>query len=172
MSNIVQASYRVEVDASKVNALLAALNDKEAKKAIKSGIRKAALIIRKQAQTNLVSAIPATNTPGHRKDGQRFKPLKNEISLSVYRNASGACVNIMNHGKKGSRAFLLRIFENGMVERKLEGRKRATNKGAKRGIIKPTYFFKNAVDSKKSEAENSLERNILDSIQKVIDKKK
>jgi ribosomal protein L12E/L44/L45/RPP1/RPP2 len=65
MSNIVQASYRVEVDASKVNALLAALNDKEAKKAIKSGIRKAALIIRKQAQTNLVSAIPATNTPGH-----------------------------------------------------------------------------------------------------------
>ena len=62
MSNIVQASYRVEVDASKVNALLAALNDKEAKKAIKSGLRKSASIIRKQAQKNWVASVPG---PAH-----------------------------------------------------------------------------------------------------------
>ena len=64
MSNIVQASYRVEVDASKVNALLAALNDKEAKKAIKSGLRKSASIIRKQAQKNWVLQFTAMR-PAH-----------------------------------------------------------------------------------------------------------
>ena len=139
MSNIVQASYRVEVDASKVNALLAALNDKEAKKAIKSGLRKSASIIRKQAQKNWVASVPG--------------------------GASGARVDLLDKRRKGSKQFVLKFFESGTEQR-------ATNRGANRGIIEATHFFKSAVDSKKSEAENSLERNILDSIQKVIDKKK
>lgn len=42
--------YRVEVDATRVNELLKRLNDKEAKKAISSALRKSILIIRKQAQ--------------------------------------------------------------------------------------------------------------------------
>ena len=49
--------YRVEVDATRVNELLKRLNDKEAKKAISSALRKSILIIRKQAQENLVSAV-------------------------------------------------------------------------------------------------------------------
>ena len=149
MSNIVQASYRVEVDASKVNALLAALNDKEAKKAIKSGLRKSASIIRKQAQKNWVASVPGG------------AGLKKEINIAVYRNASGARVDLLDKRRKGSKQFVLKFFESGTEQR-------ATN----RGIIEATHFFKSAVDSKKSEAENSLERNILDSIQKVIDKKK
>lgn len=153
MSNIVQASYRVEVDASKVNALLASLNDKEAKKAIKSGLRKSASIIRKQAQKNWVASVPGG------------AGLKKEINIAVYRNASGARVDLLDKRRKGSKQFVLKFFESGTKER-------ATNRGANRGIIEATHFFKSAVDSKKSEAENSLERNILDSIQKVIDKKK
>lgn len=42
--------YRVEVEAKKVNELLDRLNDDEAKKAIKSALRRSILIIRKQAQ--------------------------------------------------------------------------------------------------------------------------
>ena len=49
--------YRVEVDTKKVNELLDRLNDDEAKKAIKSALRRSILIIRKQAQENLVSAV-------------------------------------------------------------------------------------------------------------------
>ena len=129
---------------------MAALNDKEAKKAIKSGLRKSASIIRKQAQKNWVASVPGG------------AGLKKEINIAVYRNASGARVDLLD---KRRNQFVLKFFESGTEQR-------ATNRGANRGIIEATHFFKSAVDSKKSEAENSLERNILDSIQKVIDKKK
>lgn len=160
MSNTVQASYRVEVDAKKVNELLTALNDQEAKKGIKSGLRKSAGVIRKQAQNNLVSAFPGT---GRSRTGR--KPLKNEINIAVYRNASGARVDLLDKRRKGSRAFMLKFFEAGTKER-------ATKKEANRGSINASYFFKSAVEAKKGEAEQSLERNILDSIKKVIAKKK
>lgn len=160
MSNTVQASYRVEVDAKKVNELLTALNDQEAKKGIKSGLRKSAGIIRKQVQSNLAAVVPGA---AHSRTGR--KPLKNEINIAVYRNASGARVDLLDKRRKGSRAFMLKFFEDGTKER-------ATNKGANRGSINASYFFKSAVEAKKSEAEQSLERNILESIKKVIAKKK
>ena len=81
--------YRVEVDATRVNELLKRLNDKEAKKAISSALRKSILIIRKQAQENLVSAVTDAEFSSS-KNGVSFKPLKNEINVAVYRNASGA----------------------------------------------------------------------------------
>lgn len=155
-----QIGYRVEVDAKKVNELLTALNDQEAKRAIKAGLRKSALIIRKQVQSNLISVVPGA---GHSSTGH--KPLKNEINIAVYRNASGARVDLLDKRRKGSRAFMLKFFEAGTKER-------ATKKGANRGSINASYFFKSAVESKKAEAEQSLERNILESINKVIAKKK
>lgn len=122
MSNIVQTSYRVEVDASKVNALLAALNDKEAKKAIKSGLRKSASIIRKQAQKIGLHLF-------------RWGWIEKEINIAVYRNASGARVDLLDKRRKGSKQFVLKFFESGTEQR-------ATNRGANRGIIEATHFLK------------------------------
>ena len=153
--------YRVEVDATRVNELLKRLNDKEAKKAISSALRKSILIIRKQAQENLVYAV----------NGVSFKPLKNEIKIAVYRNASGARVSLIDKRKKGSRAFMLPFFESGTIERTAY-EKSATHKPANRGSIKASRFFSNAVKSKQKEAENSLEKNIIDSITKIANKKK
>ena len=51
-------------------------------------------------------------------------------------------------------------------------KKRVTKKAAYRGIINASHFFSNAVKSKQKEAENSLEKNIIDSIMKVANKKK
>lgn len=98
--------YRVEVDATRVNELLDRLNDDEARKAIKSALRKSILIIRKQAQENLVYAVNGAEF-GSTKNGISFKPLKNEIKIAVYRNASGARVSLIDGRKKGSRAFML-----------------------------------------------------------------
>lgn len=151
-SEVSQASYRVEVDVERVNALLTRLNDKDSKKAIKSGIRKSALIIRKQAQSNWISACP---------DGER---LAKEINIAVYRNASGARIDLLDKRKKGSKQFVLKFFDSGTTER-------ATKKGANRGTISATYFFKNAVESKKGEAEKSLEENIINAITKAVNKK-
>lgn len=155
--------YRVEVDTKKINELLDRLNDNEARKAISSALRKSILIIRKQAQTNLVSAVTDAEF-GSIKNGISFKPLKNEINIAVYRNASGARVDLIDRRKKGSRAYMLKWFESGTKER-------ATKKGANRGIINASHFFSNAVKSKQKEAESSLEKNIINSIMKAASKK-
>ena len=172
--------YRVEVGATRVNELLKRLNDKEAKKAISSALRKSILIIRKQAQENLVSAVNDAEFSSS-KNGVSFKPLKNEINVAVYRNASGARVDLIDRRKKGSRAYMLKWFESGTKERFTKesstrsfwtNKKRVTKKAAYRGIINASHFFSNAVKSKQKEAENSLEKNIIDSIMKVANKKK
>ncbi|WP_455671694.1 hypothetical protein [Phocaeicola sp.] len=167
MSNTVTTgSAQVKVDSDKVNAFFNALdlNNKERKKAIKAALRKSVLIIRKQAQTNLISAIPSAKTKGEH-NGKVFKPLKNEINITVYKNASGARVDMIDRRKNGSRAYILRFFNQGTEER-------ATKKGHNRGSIKATNFFANAVAAKKTEAEKSLEKNIIEMIQKAANKKK
>lgn len=172
--------YRVEVDATRINELLKQLNDKEANKAISSALRKSILIIRKQAQENLVSAVTRAEF-GTTKNGVSFKPLKNEIKVAVYRNASGARVVLPDQRKKGSRAYMLKWFESGTKDRFTKesstrsfwtNKKRVTKKAAYRGNINASHFFSNAVKSKQKEAENSLEKNIIDSIMKIANKKK
>lgn len=156
--------YRVEVDTKRVNELLDRLNDDEAKKAIKSALRKSILIIRKQAQDNLVMSVNNAEFSSSR-NGTTFKPLKNEINLVVYRNASGARVDMIDRRKKDSRAYMLKWFESGTKER-------ATKKNANRGSINASRFFSNAVKSKQKDAESSLEKNVIDSIMKASNKKK
>lgn len=75
MSNEIISGHRVSVDVEQVNRLLTQLNDKDAKKAIKSAIRKSALIIRKEAQNRLVSLIPNANKSVTKK-GTTYKPVE------------------------------------------------------------------------------------------------
>ena len=164
MSNEIISGHRVSVDVEQVNRLLTQLNDKDAKKAIKSAIRKSALIIRKEAQNRLVSSIPNASKSVSKK-GTTYKPLKNDINLAVYRDAGGARIDLLNKRKKGARSYVLRFIEFGTVER-------ATKKGANRGTMKAYNFFGDAINAKKKEAEDALQQNILDSINKVISKNK
>ena len=110
MSNVTQATYKVEVDVEKINRLLIQLNDKDSKKAIKSAIRKSALIIRKGAQNKLVSIFPNANNAVTR-NGISYKPLKNDINIAVYKNASGARIDLLDKRKKGARSYILRFIE-------------------------------------------------------------
>ena len=164
MSNVAQATYKVEVDVEKINRLLIQLNDKDAKKAIKSAIRKSALIIRKGAQNKLVSIFPNANNAVTR-NGISYKPLKNDINIAVYKNASGARIDLLDKRKKGARSYSLRFIEMGTQER-------ATKKGMNRGSMKAYNFFSDAISSTKSAAESSLEQNVIAAINKVISKNK
>lgn len=163
---VTTGSVQVKVDSAQINKFFndLNLNNNERKKAIKAALRKSVLIIRKQAQANLVSAVPAAKTKGTGRNGEAFKPLKNEINISVYKNASGARVDMIDRRRKGSRAFLLKFFNQGTTER-------ATKRGYNRGIIEASSFFQNAVTAKKTEAEKSLEQNIIDMIKKAANKK-
>ena len=157
---------QVKVDSDKINTFFNRLdlNNNERKKAIKAALRKSVLIIRKQAQTNLVNKIPATKTKGVGRNGESYKPLKNEINIAVYKNASGARVDMIDKRKKGSRAFLLRFFNQGAAGR-------ATKKGYNRGSRYSEFSLYSALIAKKTEAEKSLEQNIIDMIQKAASKK-
>lgn len=155
MSNAyVQASYRVEVNAEQVNKLLVRLNDKEAKRAIKSALRKSASIIRKEAQKNWVASVPGG---AH---------MKKEINIAVYRNASGARIDLLDKRRKNSKQFTLKFFNSGTDDRRTKGRK-----GANRGRINATNFFDNAISTQKGNAEKSLESNIINAIMKAANKK-
>lgn len=164
---VLTGSVQVKVDSKQINQFFNSLNlnNNERKKAIKAALRKSILIIRKQTQANLVKSVPAARTNGRGRNGELFKPLKNEINIAVYKNASGARVDMVDRRKKGSRAFLLKFFNQGTAER-------TTRKGKNRGIIKASNFFQNAVLAKKTEAEKSLEQNIIDMIKKIAEKKK
>lgn len=163
-NEITQASYKVVVDVEKINRLLTQLNDAEAKKAIKAAIRKSALIIRKGAQNNLVSIFPSANKSVTKK-GITHRPLKNDINLAVYRDAGGARIDLLNKRKKDARAYILRFIEFGTKQR-------ATKKQKNRGSMSAYNFFSNAINATKKEAENTLEQNIVDAINKIANKNK
>lgn len=163
MSDI-QASYRVVVDAKKINSLFSALSDREVKKSVKGALRKSAGIIRKQAQRNLVSAAPGARTSSTKK-GVTFRPLKNEINLAVYRNSSGARVDLLDKRKKNSRAYMLKFFELGTSSR-------ATKKRGNKGSINAVRFLQAATYSKKREAESAIEQNLINEIRRIQNKNK
>lgn len=170
MSNeITQASYKVEVDVEKINRLLTQLNNKEAGKAFKSALRKSVLVIKKQAQKNLVAYMPNANKASTRK-GVTHRPLKNEIRIGLSKKEKFcAIVGLVDLRQKDSRAYILRFIECGTVDRKI---KYGERHGQNRGRMKAYNFFGNAVTAKKAEAESTLEQNIVASIQKVIDRNK
>ena len=154
---------RIEVDTKKLNSLLLKLNDKDMRRAFSQGIRKSALIIRKQAQQNLSGVV---NSKGGMRQGIKRKPLKNEINIAVYRDGGGARIDLMDKRRSGSRAYMLKFFELGTVDRDTKNTRPKRN----RGSLKATHFFSRAVTSKKSEAEKSLEVNIINSVNRAISK--
>lgn len=162
-TDVTTATVRVVVNSEQINTFFNAmdLTNAERVKAIKSALRKSALIVRKQTQSNLVASVPGTNHKSSKK-GVSYKALKNEVNLAIYRDASGARIDLLDKRRKGSRAYMLKFFEGGTKER---------TKGHDRGSINATNFFSNAVNSKKAEAEKSLEQNIINMINKAAKKK-
>lgn len=176
----------VIVDSTKINKMFndLDLSNEKRKKAIRDALRKSILIIRKEAQKNLTSSIPAASVKGYKYENgslKTFKPLKNEIHIAVYRNASGARIDMMDLRKKDSRAYILRFLEFGTVDRMTgvkngkstlkKNKKGEIRKPANRGRIKASNFFNNAILSKKEEALTSLEQNIIDMIRKAAKQK-
>lgn len=144
--------YKIVVDTNKINALLTELNDRQAKNAIKGGLRRSVSIIRKQAQVNLSSAVPNSGE------------LKKEINQAVYKNASGARVDLLDKRRKDSKQFTLKFFELGTKRRT---NVRGGRTGANRGYISAYHFLGRAERTKRTEAETNLENNIIQSINRI-----
>lgn len=174
----------VSVDASQVRQLLKdlGLDNKETIKAFRGGFLRAATIIQRQAKTNLKNVTTKSGT-------LKSHQLLAYIRKAVYKDGKGVYVTALPDNrastskrlkKKGikNKSFVLRFFEGGTEERWTETKRRKFGiKGViktrnYRGRIQPTNFFSNAVKSKQKEAEQQVNRMIVERINQIVKKRK
>lgn len=180
---------KVIVDSSKINLLFERLNmsNKEAKAAIKGGLRKSAQVIQKQVRTNLKGVRnEATGKTLNSKNLLQF------VNLVVYKSARGARVDVMDDKRKSTnmrlqrkgmenKSFILKFFATGTEDRYTRshrksgfGRKnlKRSGRGGFRGKIGNSQFFRIAVYNKKREAEDMLEDSIVEYINKIVSRRR
>lgn len=133
------------------------LSQPEIRKSLRSAIRQSLNIVRSGVRKG------AANVTSNREKRQKG------VGLVVYKNGSGGQVNIYNvfYLKNGSGrgVFTLRWLEKGT--RDVIGRD-----GRKHGATPAKPFFESAVSSVINKAETTLSDNILQTIDKVVSKRK
>ena len=156
------SSGEIIVDDKEVLKALANLSWRQMNKAYKNGMKKSLDPILKQTKVNLrASGIKNVSKPYYGKGGKKYISMVQGVKSSVYignTEDSFGKVHIMKE-------FRLKWFEKGTGMRR-------TKKGANRGSISPKWFFRSAVDAKAKEAEQTLDKNISESIMKAWDNKK
>ena len=180
---------QVVVDVQRINALLNGLkmSNKEAKRAIKGGLRKSMQVVQRQARINLRGV--KNEATGKTLDSRNLLQF---VRLIVYKNAQGASVNVMDDKRKSTNArlekkgmanksFTLKFFSAGTNDRYTKshtrsgfGRKgiKRSGRGGFRGRIGYSGFLARAYESKKREAEQMLEDSIVEYINKVVSKRR
>ncbi len=153
------------------------------KTALKSGIRKSLNIIKKQATMNL-RGITFKN--GKSLDVNKevdFKnsygthyyaaPFKKAITVKVKRDGSGGRVQIMSKEASNNWNPILKMIEVSKGNRQTTGNSHTGRKQGRKahstGSIGFT-FFTNAVEQKRQEVHDSLQKNLDDAIMRARDK--
>ena len=148
----------ISVDDKEVIKSLSKLSFKQMNKAYREGMKKALNPILRQTKLNLKnSGIKNVNKPYVGKNGKQYFSMLQGVKTSVYvgdTEDSYGKVHIMKE-------FRLKFLEKGTKLRK-------TDKGYKRGSIKPKWFFENAMNQRSREAASSLDENISKSIIKAF----
>lgn len=133
------------------------MSQPEIRKSLRSAIRQSLNIVRSGVRKG------AANVTSNREKRQKG------VGLVVYKNGSGGQVNIYNvfylKNGTGRGVFTLRWLEKGT--RDVIGRD-----GRKHGATPAKPFFESAVSSVINKAETTLSDNILQTIDKVVSKRK
>lgn len=180
---------RIEVDVKRINALLNGLKmtNKEAKRAIKGGLRKSMQVVQRQARMNLRGV--KNEATGKTLDSRNLLQF---VRLIVYKDAQGASVNVMDDKRKSTNArlekkgmanksFTLKFFAAGTQDRYTKSHNRSgrgrkginrSGRGGFRGKIGNSGFLSRAYDAKKREAEKMLEDSIVEYINKVVNRRR
>ena len=156
----------IHVDSKAVNDLLHELNmsDKEARTAILSALRDSANIIRKSVRSGLARI-------------SSDKQKRRGVQVVVYRNASGAQVNIYHpfyREDNGRReVFILRWLEEGTKAGPIKrGNKRKGGKDRMHGATPAKPFFVASSQAARPQAQASLNDAILRRNRKVAEKRR
>ena len=149
----------VSVDWSQVVAALNRMNNNDARKAVKSIMRKTGNRIKKPVASEVKRLYPGNKkyprNPGRKSGmlrGVKYGPLYRDVKMSVYKNAKGVNVSLFSP-KKGNNRWAVLMWQNdGTNERGIkrstyiktsQSRKRVfySANGNSRGRIQPSHFF-------------------------------
>lgn len=153
--------------------------------ALRAGLRKSLNIITKQAKKNLKGVTKNYNRGSNKWGLKLIKGIVTKIykkSESKYKITGVS--EIIGQGKKNS-DFRLKFFELGTVDRYIKNKstkpyahkkgykknvfgKKSTNGFGYRGRMKATPFFSTAVNSKKAEVEQSMEKNFQEALERAF----
>ena len=146
---------RLEFDSSEVQRMFSDLTSREQKKVYKRTIRRSANILVREARKQLKAVVGRKINSRNWWNG---KTLGSGIKVTVSRDEiPEAKVHIMSD-------FRLKFFELGTNERRL---KRNPRKGAYRGKITASYFFRKSKQNKEREIFDNMERELTQNIYRI-----
>jgi len=132
----------------------------------KRALYKAAYFLREKIRESLVSSVPkaAAHNPKY------IDTMVDAVGFSKVDGAS-TVINAMGNRKKGSGTYRTRFFEEGTVKRYQKKRNGIKLKKKKYiGFIKPTNFFKSAVQANESAAVKLMEDVICEYVDTAFNK--
>ena len=132
----------------------------------KRAIYRAAYFLRDKIRESLVTAVPKAT----QRNPKYNDTLVDAVGFSKVDGAS-TIVNAMGTRKKGSGTYRTRFFEDGTVKRYHKKRNGVRLKKKKYiGYIKPTNFFKSAVQANQNAAVQLMEDVIGEYVEKAFNK--
>lgn len=132
----------------------------------KRALYKAAYFLRDKIRESLVSSVPKAT----QHNPKYIDTLVDAVGFSKVDGAS-TVINAMGNHKKGSGTYRTRFFEEGTVKRYQKKRNGIRLKKKKYiGYIKPTNFFKSAVQANESAAVKLMEDVICEYVDTALNK--
>lgn len=150
---------------------------KQSRRAQKLAIKKAGQIVLNQTRKNLLSEIPSAKNKNPKYSDTIYDAPRLSIFSDYYKEQ--AKVHIMGSRKKDSGTFRAKMLEVGSYKtgkrttkksfsvKQKDGTIKTYPKGQNRGVLKGRYFFKKAVQSTKSKAEQVLKQTLSDLMAKI-----
>lgn len=148
-----------DVDTSSLESLMGELNARQLRSAWKSGLRPSARVIERGVREQLSVSHPAAVKYG------------DEIETQIWSKGGGYTVaisgktveftNKKGRQVKGSHLYILRWLSRGTNPR-------FTQKGASRGFVKPSHFFRKGVDATIQPAMDRVADDIVKAIRRAV----
>ena len=145
------------------------------KSALRQGLRKSLMIIKKKAVSNLQAVsfkkgkLNVSRPVWFKKGGKIYNLPSFRTGVMVRVARSGGAGNVSIYKKNGGKDYnlLLAMIHNAKGDRSTKGGKRAPHSTGKIG---PHNFFGDAVQQTKQEVQDNLQKNLNDAIKRAQDK--
>lgn len=136
---------KIEFDDAALQRAFKGLEPKTFRTAVKSGMRRAVNVIKREAVKNYKREYPGS---------ARFRG----IHMKVWRTGMGAMVDLLFlKNDKQLRPWVMRFQNKGTAMR-------STKKGLDRGFMSASYFFSDAISATKRKAESMMQRFVDEAI--------